>query len=196
MNDGGFTLSVLDLGGVVVGIQPSRGYDVDPTATYHDPDLVPPHGYFVLYLDADGLRCPRRHPFWQAWQFEWLPGKALALSGSCFPEAAFWPVPHLYPFIVNDPGEGTQAKRRTAAVVVDHLTPPLTRAGTYGPLRDLEVLVDEYFEATTLDPRRLPTLAERILEIATSVGLDADLGFEDGDDLEARLAKLDAICVS
>ncbi len=193
VNDGGFTLSVLDLGGVVVGIQPSRGYDVDPTATYHDPDLVPPHGYFAFYIwmrTVFGAHVVIH--FGKHGNLEWLPGKALALSGSCFPEAAFWPVPHLYPFIVNDPGEGTQAKRRTAAVVVDHLTPPLTRAGTYGPLRDLEVLVDEYFEATTLDPRRLPTLAERILEIATSVGLDADLGFEDGDDLEARLAKLDA----
>src|SRR3546814_16558943 len=63
---------------------------------------------------------------------EWLPGKALALSAVCFPEAALGPLPHLYPFIVNDPGEGTQAKRRAQAVIVDHLTPPLTRAQNYG----------------------------------------------------------------
>jgi cobalamin biosynthesis Mg chelatase CobN len=85
---------------------------------------------------------------------EWLPGKAVALSEDCLPEAVLGPMPHLYPFIVNDPGEGTQAKRRAQAVIVDHLTPPLTRAETYGPLRDLEALVDEYYEAAGVDPRR------------------------------------------
>ena len=89
---------------------------------------------------------------------EWLPGKALALGEACFPEAVFGPLPHLYPFIVNDPGEGSQAKRRAQAVIVDHLTPPLTRAETYGPLAELELLVDEYFEAAGVDPRRLRLL--------------------------------------
>ena len=92
---------------------------------------------------------------------EWLPGKAVALSQSCFPEAAFGAMPHLYPFIVNDPGEGTQAKRRASAVIIDHLTPPLARAETYGPLRDLEALVDEYYEAANIDPRRLEYLGRK-----------------------------------
>jgi cobaltochelatase CobN len=89
---------------------------------------------------------------------EWLPGKALALSETCWPEAVLGPLPHVYPFIVNDPGEGTQAKRRTSAVIIDHLTPPLTRAESYGPLKDLEALVDEYYEAAGGDPRRLKVL--------------------------------------
>src|SRR5690606_21324500 len=84
---------------------------------------------------------------------EWLPGKSVALSETCFPEAVFGPMPCLYPFIVNDPGEGTQAKRRSQAVILDHMTPPLTRAETYGPLRNLETLVDEYYEAANVDPR-------------------------------------------
>ena len=96
---------------------------------------------------------------------EWLPGKALALSETCFPEAVFGPLPHLYPFIVNDPGEGTQAKRRSSAVIIDHLTPPLTRAESYGPLKDLEALVDEYYEASGGDPRRLVLLKKQILEL-------------------------------
>ena len=120
-----------------------------------------------------------------------MPGKALALSETCFPEAVFGPLPHLYPFIVNDPGEGTQAKRRAQAVIVDHLTPPLTRAETYGPLAELELLVDEYFEAAGVDPRRLKILREDILALATHVGLDRDCGIETADDHDTALSKLD-----
>jgi cobaltochelatase CobN len=122
---------------------------------------------------------------------EWLPGKALALSEECWPEAALGPLPHLYPFIVNDPGEGSQAKRRSAAVIVDHLTPPLTRAESYGPLRDLEQLVDEFYEAAGLDPRRCRLLRERILELAASIGLDRDCGVNSADNADTALGKLD-----
>ncbi len=161
-SDGGFALALLPLGNVVVGIQPARGYNIDPAASYHDPDLVPPHGYLAFYawlrrsFGAHAMVHMGKHG-----NLEWLPGKALALSADCFPEAALGPLPHLYPFIVNDPGEGTQAKRRAAAVIVDHLTPPLTRAESYGPLRDLERLVDEYYEAAGVDPRRAPGCAAR-----------------------------------
>ena len=122
---------------------------------------------------------------------EWLPGKALALSAECYPEVALGPVPHIYPFIVNDPGEGTQAKRRAAAVIVDHLTPPLTRAESYGPLRDLEQLVDEYYEAAGVDPRRLRVLSRDILALCRATGLDDDCGIAAGDDENQALAKLD-----
>ncbi len=123
---------------------------------------------------------------------EWLPGKALALSAGCWPEAVLGPLPHLYPFIVNDPGEGTQAKRRTSAVIVDHLTPPLTRAESYGALRELEQLLDEYAMAQRLDPRRLDHLTGEILDRAASLGLDADLGIDATAPLADRLAALDA----
>jgi cobaltochelatase CobN len=112
---------------VTVGVQPARGYNIDPVASYHDPGLVPPHGYFAFYawlreaFGAHAIIHMGKHG-----NLEWLPGKAVALSEDCFPEAALGPLPHLYPFIVNDPGEGTQAKRRAAAVIIDHLTPPLT----------------------------------------------------------------------
>ena len=177
---------------LIIGLQPARGYNIDPKSSYHDPDLVPPHGYLAFYawlrqaVDVHAIVQLGKHG-----NLEWLPGKALALSQDCFPEAAFGALPHLYPFIVNDPGEGTQAKRRAQAVIVDHLTPPLTRAETYGPLAELEALVDEYFEAAGLDPRRLTLLREDILDLTRQVGLDKDCGISNDDDEDSALAKLD-----
>ena len=187
----GFALSIHRFGNAIVGLQPARGYNIDPTDTYHSPDLVPPHNYLAFYLwlrqhwGADALVHMGKHG-----NLEWLPGKALALSETCWPEIALGPVPHIYPFIVNDPGEGTQAKRRTSAVIVDHLTPPLTRAESYGPLRDLEALVDEYYEAAGVDPRRTSHLRREILSLSQTTGLAADIGFE-GEE-EGDLARLDA----
>jgi cobaltochelatase CobN len=189
---GAFAVPAVRYGNVTVGVQPARGYNIDPVASYHDPALVPPHGYFAFYAwlrDAFGAHAivhMGKHG-----NLEWLPGKAVALSAECFPEAALGPLPHLYPFIVNDPGEGTQAKRRSAAVIIDHLTPPLTRAETYGPLRDLEALVDEYYEAANVDPRRLAVLRRQILELAVESGLDRDLGFDGDRESDDALTRLD-----
>jgi cobaltochelatase CobN len=189
---GRFAISAFRCGNVAVGLQPARGYNIDPAGSYHDPDLPPPHGYLAFYawlreeFGAHALVHLGKHG-----NLEWLPGKALALSESCFPEAALGPLPHLYPFIVNDPGEGTQAKRRAQAVIVDHLTPPLTRAESYGPLKDLEQLVDEYYEAAGVDPRRLRVLAADILDLARSTGIEADCGIGADDDTEGALGKLD-----
>ena len=190
-NDGGFKLSILRFGNVTLGLQPARGYNIDPVETYHSPDLIPPHNYLAFYFWI------RHHQKAQATvhmgkhgNLEWLPGKALALSDSCLPEAILGPMPHVYPFIVNDPGEGTQAKRRAQAVIIDHLTPPLTRAETYGPLRDLEALVDEYYEAAGIDPRRIEHLRREILTLTAASGLDKDIGFEGHE--TGDLTKLDA----
>ncbi|HSE76014.1 MAG TPA: cobaltochelatase subunit CobN, partial [Dongiaceae bacterium] len=189
---GAFRLPLIRLGNVFVGIQPARGYNIDPVKSYHDPDLVPPHNYLAFYTylrevaEIDAIVHFGKHG-----SLEWLPGKALALSEACYPEAMLGPLPHLYPFIVNDPGEGTQAKRRASAVIVDHLTPPLARAESYGPLRDLELLVDEYYEASQLDPRRCRDLRDRILDLAQGSGLAADCGITKADDADAALAKLD-----
>lgn len=191
--DGVFALPLARFGKVMVGIQPARGYNIDPKESYHSPDLVPPHGYFAFYaflrqkFGAHALIHMGKHG-----NLEWLPGKALALSESCYPEAIFGPTPHLYPFIVNDPGEGTQAKRRTSAVIIDHLTPPLTRAESYGPLKDLEALVDEYYDAAGGDPRRLRLLTKQILDLVTDIGLDQDAGIAKGEGEDSALKKLDA----
>ena len=190
--EAGFALPVQRFGNVVVAVQPARGYNIDPEKSYHDPDLPPPHGYLAFYawlrtsFDAHAVVHVGKHG-----NVEWLPGKALALSAECFPEAALGPIPHVYPFIVNDPGEGSQAKRRGAAVIVDHLTPPLTRAGSHGALEELERLVDEFFDAASVDPRRCPPLSARILELAASVGLDQDCGIQAADGSDDALRKLD-----
>lgn len=187
----GFALSIHRFGNAVVALQPARGYNIDPTETYHSPDLVPPHNYLAFYFwlrhhwGADAIVHMGKHG-----NLEWLPGKALALSQTCWPEVVLGTTPHIYPFIVNDPGEGTQAKRRACAVIIDHLTPPLTRAESYGPLRDLEALVDEYYEAAGIDPRRIDHLRREILSLSDVTGLAQDAGFK--GDAEGDLAKLDA----
>jgi len=189
---GAFKLSIHRFGNAVVGLQPARGYNIDPTETYHSPDLVPPHNYLAFYFwmrahwGANAVVHMGKHG-----NLEWLPGKALSLSQTCLPEVALGPMPHVYPFIVNDPGEGTQAKRRAQAVIIDHLTPPLTRAETYGPLRDLEALVDEYFEAAGVDPRRIAHLRREILSLSATSGLNIDVGMT-GSDEDGDLARLDA----
>ncbi|WP_285017852.1 cobaltochelatase subunit CobN [Novosphingobium sp. fls2-241-R2A-195] len=184
VKDGAFRLAVHRFGNVCVAVQPARGYNIDAKETYHDPALPPPHAYLAFHVwlerkfGAQALVHVGKHG-----NLEWLPGKAISLSAECFPEICAGPLPQLYPFIVNDPGEGTQAKRRIGAVIVDHLTPPLTRAESYGPLKHLEALVDEYYLAAGMDPRRLERLRRDIIDLARSQGLDKDAGAEgDGDD--------------
>lgn len=187
-----FALPIHVMGNVVVAVQPARGYNIDPDSTYHDPDLVPPHGYLAFHLwlrEVFGIHAVVH--LGKHGNLEWLPGKATALSSLCWPEIALGPLPNLYPFIVNDPGEGTQAKRRAAAVIIDHLTPPLTRAGSYGPQAELEHLIDEYYHAGTLDPRRLDPLSADILDRCRKAGLDRDCGIAADDDRQAALTKLD-----
>ena len=161
----GFPVRGLRFGRVVVLIQPERGYDRDPTLNYHSPDLPPTHAYLAQYLwlrqtfAAQVVVHIGKHG-----NLEWLPGKGVGLSESCFPEWALGPLPHLYPFIVNDPGEGSQAKRRAQAVILDHLTPPLGRAGLHGDLQALESLLDEYWEARSLGGERASGLRIRLAE--------------------------------
>ncbi|MCP4323636.1 MAG: cobaltochelatase subunit CobN, partial [Alteromonadales bacterium] len=163
--DGRLMIAGIRLGETFVGIQPARGFNVDLLANYHDPDLVPPHNYLAFYFwlrfnyQVNAVIHVGKHG-----NLEWLPGKGLALSNECWPDAVLGPMPHFYPFIVNDPGEGAQAKRRTQAVIIDHLMPPMTRAETYGELAELEGLEDEYYQAQGLDTRREIWLREQILE--------------------------------
>jgi cobaltochelatase CobN len=193
--DGGLEFAGLQFGNICIAVQPSRGYDADPSAVYHSPDLPPPPAYFAFYdllsfmLEPHAIIQLGKHG-----NLEWLPGKGTALSAACFPEAILGPVPVIYPFIINNPGEGAQAKRRSAAVIVDHMVPPMTRAGTYGELRELEHLLDEYATAQGLDPAKAPLIQERIAEVVASAQLLRDL--EVGAELSARewpgvLRKLD-----
>ncbi|XOZ34815.1 cobaltochelatase subunit CobN [Halomonadaceae bacterium KBTZ08] len=184
------------LGETFVGMQPSRGYDVDLTASYHDPDLVPPHGYLAFYCwlrEVYGVSAVvhvGKHG-----NLEWLPGKGVGLSDQCWPDIALGPMPQLYPFIVNDPGEGAQAKRRSQAVIVDHMTPPLSRAETHGELAELERLVDEYYQAMGLDQRREDHLRQSILNHVRESHIAEELSGRPGEEAEdpetALLRQLD-----
>jgi cobaltochelatase CobN len=180
-----FHLPVLVFGNVAILLQPARAYEGDEASNYHDPLLVPPHAYVAAYLwlrhefGAHALIHNGKHG-----TLEWLPGKAVALDAASWPDALWGRLPHLYPFIVNDPGEGSQAKRRAGAVIIDHLMPPLTRAETYGPLKDLEALLDEYYAALGMDRRRLADLRRRILDFTRDARLDRDIPLPD-DEAEA-----------
>jgi cobaltochelatase CobN len=191
---GRFAIPGFRTGNMAVLIQPARNRGTDPKSTYHDPELAPPHSYLAAYAWlAQDFRADAVIHLGKHGTLEWLPGKALALSAECFPDAVLPPLPHLYPFIVNDPGEGTQAKRRAQAVIIDHLTPPLTRAGSYGLMAELEHLIDEYYEAAHGDVRRVGVLAAAILEQARSAGLDGDCGIVAGEDTANALRKLDGL---
>ncbi len=185
-----FHLPALISGNIAILLQPARAYQLDETASYHDPALVPPHAYLATYLwlrhefGAHALIHNGKHG-----TLEWLPGKATALDEASYSDALWGQLPHLYPFIVNDPGEGTQAKRRSGAVIIDHLVPPLTRAETYGPLKDLEALLDEYYAASGMDRRRLADLRRRILDFVSDSRLDRDIGLPQ-DETQA-LIKID-----
>lgn len=188
-----FDLPVLRCGKVLVLLQPDRGARDDRKAGYHDTTCPPSHGYVAAYAwlrashRIDALIHLGTHG-----TLEWLPGKALALSSTCWPEAVLGPLPVLYPFIVNNPGEAVQAKRRLAAVTIGHLTPPLSAAGLHGPLAELEGIIEEYAAADGLDRRRLAFLEKEIVERAWSSGLARDCGLVDGEPDRQAIAKLDA----
>jgi len=176
VHDGHIALAGIALGNALVVLQPPRGYGLDPDAIYHQPDLAPTHHYYALYRwlrdgwGADALVHVGKHG-----TLEWLPGKGIGLSENCFPDAFLGDLPLFYPFIINDPGEGSQAKRRAHAVVVDHLTPPMTTADSYGELAQLTQLVDEYYQVEALDPAKLPLLQRQIWELMQQTNLDQDL---------------------
>jgi cobaltochelatase CobN len=182
--DGGdIVLAALTAGNVVVMVQPPRGFGANPVAIYHDPDLPPSHHYLAAYywlrevFGADALVHVGKHG-----NLEWLPGKTAALSAACGPDAAIGDLPVIYPFLVNDPGEGTQAKRRVHATVVDHLVPPMARAESYGDIARLEQLLDEHQQVAAMDPAKLPQLRSAIWTLLQAAKLDHDLGLADRPD--------------
>ncbi len=175
----------IDLDHVLVTIQPPRGFGADPIRTYHAPDMPPPHHYLAFYrwlatpVAAGGWGADAIVHLGKHGTLEWLPGKALALSASCYPDAALADVPLFYPFVVNDPGEGTQAKRRAHAVVVDHLPPPLTRADTYDDLARLEQLLDTYASVSAMDPAKAPAFRDQVWDLLVNAEIHRDLDLGD-----------------
>ena len=177
--NGSLAIAGIDLGNVFVGLQPPRGFGENPIAIYHSPEMAPTHHYIAYYrwvrdvFGADAILHLGKHG-----TLEWLPGKGIGLSSSCYPEVALDDVPLFYPFIINDPGEGSQAKRRAHATIVDHLIPAMTTADSYGDIARIEQLMDEHYQCQTLDPSKLPLLEAQIWEVVQQAELHRDLGIE------------------
>jgi cobaltochelatase CobN len=188
-----FAFRVLHAGNMVVALQPSRGTTSDIKSDYHDALRPPSHSYIAFHLWLTRIYAPDAmiHCGTHG-TLEWLPGKSVALSSECAPEVLIGALPVIYPFIVNNPGEAAQAKRRLSAVTIGHLTPPLTEAGSHGEAVEIEGLLDEYSSAQTLDPQRATMLAKRIVDRARETGLMRDAGLKDDLDTPSLLADLDA----
>ncbi|MDF5754198.1 cobaltochelatase subunit CobN [Spongiactinospora sp. TRM90649] len=180
VHEGDIVLAALRAGNVVVMVQPPRGFGENPIAIYHDPDLPPSHHYLAAYrwlsaeFGAHAIVHVGKHG-----NLEWLPGKSAGMSASCGTDAAVGDLPLIYPFLVNDPGEGTQAKRRAHAVLVDHMVPPMARAETYGDIARLEQLLDEHASIAAMDPAKLPAIRAQIWTLIQAARLDHDLGLAD-----------------
>ena len=174
-------------------MQPDRGHAAARRADYHDTALPPRHGFIAFYIwlreveRIDALIHLGTHG-----TLEWLPGKAVALGAACSPEAVLGPMPVIYPFLVSDPGEAAQAKRRIGAVTVGHLTPPLVAAGSHGAAAELEALFDEYAQAQGVDGRRARLLGAAILDRAHASGFAEDCGIASDAEPETALQRLDA----
>ncbi len=192
--DGEIVIAALQAGNVVLMVQPPRGFGENPVAIYHDPDLPPSHHYLAAYhwLSADarsengaaGFGADAIVHLGKHGNLEWLPGKTLGMSAACGADAALGNLPLIYPFLVNDPGEGTQAKRRAHATLVDHLIPPMARAESYGDIARLEQLLDEHANIAALDPGKLPAIRQQIWTLMRAAEMDHDLGLAErpGDD--------------
>ncbi|GAA2214031.1 cobaltochelatase subunit CobN [Nonomuraea monospora] len=180
VHEGDIVLAALHAGNLVVMVQPPRGFGENPIAIYHDPDLPPSHHYLAAYrwlsdeFGAHAMVHVGKHG-----NLEWLPGKSAGMSAACATDAAIGDLPLVYPFLVNDPGEGTQAKRRAHAVLVDHLVPPMARADTYGDIARLEQLLDEHATIAAMDPAKLPAIRAQIWTLIQAARLDHDLGLAD-----------------
>ena len=186
---GAFRFRFLRLGKLVIAVQPDRGDPAARKGDYHDLTLAPRHSYVAFHFwltrkeRIDALIQLGAHG-----TLEWLPGKAVALSENCAPEVLIGATPVVYPFIVNNPGEAAQAKRRIGAAAIGHLTPPLVAAGSYGATLELEGLFDEFVQAQALDPRRARAIAALILERGRATGLLKECAAEGKPPEEALIA--------
>ncbi|RSN29952.1 cobaltochelatase subunit CobN [Amycolatopsis sp. WAC 04169] len=180
VDNGDIVLASLQSGNVILMIQPPRGFGENPVAIYHNPDLPPSHHYLAAYrwleeeFGAHAVVHLGKHG-----SLEWLPGKTAGLSDSCAPDAVLGNLPLIYPFLINDPGEGAQAKRRAHATIVDHLIPPMARAESYGDMARLEQLLDEHANIAAMDPAKLPAVRAQIWTLIQAAKLDHDLGVEE-----------------
>ncbi|WP_422049472.1 cobaltochelatase subunit CobN [Shimia sp.] len=192
VSEGAFPFKATKRGNILIALQPERGTDQIREDEYHDLSRVPRHSYVAFYLwlrqtqSTDALLHIGAHG-----TLEWLPGKSVALSEACWPEALIGDVPVIYPFIVNDPGEAAQAKRRINALTLGHVPPPLKASATPQRFARLETLLDEFSNADGLDPKRRDRLQSDIKDEAEALGLQSELGLDDATSLAEAITRID-----
>ena len=189
--DGQFHFAALRAGNALIALQPERGNVAVRDADYHDLARTPRHGYVAFYL---WLRSQNPHALVHVGAhgtLEWLPGKSVALSDTCWPEVLLGATPVIYPFIVNDPGEAAQAKRRIGAVTLGHMPPPMADSAVPEGLLQLERLLDEYSTADGLDPARRDRLIASVRAEAQAAGVEADLGLPAGASMAEAITRID-----
>ena len=179
IKDGNIIIPVIDLGNIILTPQPSRGFGEDADLLYHDPKVYPHHQYIAFYFwlkkefNVDAIISLGKHG-----THEWLPGKQIGLSLSCAPEMLIQDIPNIYPYIVDNVGEGIQAKRRGRAVIIDHLIPPLKKGGSYMEYRELVTLIDEYHNAVVKDKPLADEKLKSVSALVSKLGVDQDLGLD------------------
>ncbi|MCU1265132.1 MAG: bchH [Acidobacteria bacterium] len=137
------------LGNIFIGVQPSFGYEGDPMRLMMARSGTPHHGFMAFYafmekvFSADAVIHVGTHG-----AMEFMPGKQVGLSGECWPDRLIGELPNLYIYSVNNPSEGSIAKRRSYAELISYLTPPIENAGLYKDLATLKDLVMAYRQAT------------------------------------------------
>jgi cobaltochelatase CobN len=198
--DGGIVIPGMISGNIFIGLQPNRGMGGSSEDIYHSQEITAPHNYLAYYrwlteeFGAHAVIHMGCHG-----TLEWLPGKGTAVSGKCFPDLVFGHIPHIYPYAISNPGEGVNAKRRTCAVIIDHLIPAHTRAGSYDEIAEVELLLQEYLRAKLADQNeKCRSLANTIFDECIESSLLDDIGLtqhSDIDELENKMEVLyDYIC--
>jgi len=162
------------LGNIFVGAQPMRGWGENSTDIAHSATLPPTHQYIAFYMWLQkGMETNAVIHLGTHGTLEWLPGRSVGLGEDDWPDVLLGDVPNIYPYIVDNTGEGTQAKRRGYAVIIDHLTAPIIVSGLYGDLAQLQDLINSY-DNTELQERK-EILKAQILELVEKLHLDEDL---------------------
>ena len=182
--DGKIAVTGVTYGNAVVCIQPKRGCagsrcDGEVCKILHDPEIPPPHQYMATYryleddFGADVIVHVGTHG-----NLEFLPGKSVALSDSCCPDIAIGNIPHLYIYNSDNPPEGTIAKRRSYATLIDHAQTVMTESGLYGELKELEDQIAEYNKTKETDKARAHA-AEHVIEgLLVSTKLSEEIQLE------------------
>ena len=176
-------------GNVFITVQPPRGFGEDPGKILHDPAAAPTHHYIGFYhwlrdiWQADAVVHIGTHG-----SLEWLPGKGTALSDSCYPDISLGDLPDVYPYWMTIVGEGIQAKRRGAACLISHLSPPMQLSGSYEELQELEQALDEYVHFRQTQPENLDTVKEIVREKAAACNFGDDIA--EGDDFDDYVGRL------